>query len=170
MRPPVADPRRAEIAAARRRCVFITSRSLRKACNLTPAHRGRASRVYALVRAFGLVERYTVLSAPLATPEELLRFHSREYLALLRSVDAEPQSRAEEEACACLAGADDGSDSDDDDGSDDNDSKLALYGLEGDCEPYVGVWRQSRAVAGATLFAARRLVSASEERDDARSR
>jgi acetoin utilization deacetylase AcuC-like enzyme len=150
----------------------VTSRSLRKACDLTPSHRGRASRVYALVRALGLAERFTVLSAPLATPEDLLRFHSREYLALLRSVDAEPQSRSEEEECACLAGADDGSDSDDDDdGSDDDDeSKLALYGLEGDCEPYVGVWRQSRAVAGATLFAARRLVIASEERDDARSR
>jgi len=181
MHPPLSDKRRAAAARLRRRCVLVTSRSLRRTSDLLPAHRGRASRVHALIRALGLAQRFSVHEPPLASPEELMRFHSREYLALLRSSDPRPHDRADEEACACLMGDADGSDSGSDedeeeegegggDAGDGGASTLELYGLTGDCEPFPGVWQHSRAVAGAALCAARRLVAASNERDDARSR
>ncbi|ORX71163.1 histone deacetylase 8, partial [Linderina pennispora] len=110
--------------------VLVRSSKSIKAADLLPSNIGRASRVHALINAFGLQQKLTVIAPVPLTNRELEDFHSEDYIN-------------------CLLSTGDG----------DGESQLAEYGLLDDCYMFDGVEQHVRYAAGGTVSAARCLAN-----------
>ncbi|KAJ1957510.1 hypothetical protein EC988_000792, partial [Linderina pennispora] len=124
--------------ATERRVVLVRSSKSIKAADLLPSNIGRASRVHALINAFGLQQKLTVTAPVPLTNKELENFHSEDYIN-------------------CLLSTGDVADSSDSEG--DGESQLAEYGLLDDCYMFDGIEQHVRYAAGGTVSAARRLAN-----------
>ncbi|KAJ1732086.1 Histone deacetylase 8 [Coemansia biformis] len=132
------------MATARRVALVRSAQSICAADRL-PSNPGRASRVHALVDAFGLSKGIAVIEPELMTDAALAAFHSEEYIA-----------------CLFGQGADMSDCSDSDGGSpestNDARSRHEMFGLVDDCAPFEGLEEYVRFAAGGTVVAARALA------------
>ncbi|KAJ2412307.1 Histone deacetylase 8, partial [Coemansia sp. RSA 2531] len=126
---------------ASHRAVLIRSARGVCAADGLPPNAGRATRVHALIEAFGLCDKVRIVEAAAATDAELTEFHSEEYIECLLHPEATSNV----------------SDSD----SDDDDDRLKRFGLLYDCPVFEGMEEHVRMAAGGTLAAATCLIDGS---------
>ncbi|CAO3565041.1 unnamed protein product [Mortierella alpina] len=128
-----------------RRIGYIYSKDYADLASLLPSNIDRSKKMHALVEAYGLLRLrdLTIVSPRRATVKELCRYHSRDYIEFLRSV--------EEEA---LSSDDAGEDMDSGWPGSKKEDKLEEYGLLYDCAVFEGMARYAEYVAGSTIEAA----------------
>ncbi|KJE93626.1 histone deacetylase 8 [Capsaspora owczarzaki ATCC 30864] len=133
----------------RRSVALVHSGAYIRACSRLPRMPERAILIATLMEAYGLHKHLQIVSPRLATADELMMFHTREYIEFLEQGCPEQDS--------------------DEESSDDerNDRKIGetraqRFGLELDCPPFAGIYEYAQAVAGATLTAAELLMDSNE--------
>ncbi|KAJ2584438.1 Histone deacetylase 8 [Coemansia sp. RSA 1836] len=127
------------------RAVLIRSAAGISAADALPSNVGRASRVHALLEAFGLCRAVRVVAPQPATDAELAEFHSEEYIRCVLHPDEAPDGDGD-------------SDGDSDPGPGGAADRLQRFGLLYDCPVFEGLEDHVRMAAGGTLTAADCLV------------
>ncbi|XP_072178285.1 histone deacetylase 8-like [Diadema setosum] len=112
---------------------YVFSERLLKLCDQVPKIPKRASMVHSLVEAYSLLEHTTPVTPQLATKDELLAFHSQDYIEFLERVNLEEDSEKDEEL-------------------------KQQFGLGYDCPSLPLVYDFVRLVAGASLSCAKALI------------
>ncbi|XP_059621926.1 histone deacetylase 8-like [Phlebotomus argentipes] len=112
---------------------LIHSEKLLEECDKIPNLLGRASMIYGLIEAYGLLHKVTVVRPRRASHEELLLCHSGNYLKHLEHCDGDEEETEEDED----------------------------FGLSYDCPKFSGVYKFAEVIAGGTISAAESLISGS---------
>ncbi|KAJ2858368.1 Histone deacetylase 8 [Coemansia erecta] len=131
--------------------VLVRSAQSIRAADALPSNIGRASRVHALIDAFGLDSSVDIVAPVPLTNAELTAFHSPEYIRCLLSQTPEASSSGEEESSHSSANGID------DNGPTDGEAALARHGLMYDCRLFDQVEQHIRYAAGGTVTAANAL-------------
>ncbi|KAF9931837.1 Histone deacetylase 8 [Mortierella alpina] len=133
-----------------RRIGYVYSKEYADLASLLPSNIDRSKKVHALIEAYGLLRLrdLTIVSPRRATVKELCRYHSRDYIDFLRSVEEEALSSEEAEEDL---GEDEGSGRHE---SSSREDKLEDYGLLYDCAVFERMARYAEYVAGCSIAAA----------------
>ncbi|KAI9234455.1 MAG: histone deacetylase 8-like protein [Podila humilis] len=125
------------IRSSPRRVAYIYSPEYVELASLLPSNIDRSKRVHALVEAYGLLKLrdLCVVSPRKASVKELCRYHSRDFIDFLRTVE----------------NTDEYQNGDEDDEQIDN---LEEYGFRQDCSVFEGMASYAEYVAGSTIEAA----------------
>ncbi|KAG0354961.1 Histone deacetylase 8 [Podila minutissima] len=120
-----------------RRVAYVYSPEYAELASLLPSNVDRSKKVHALVEAYSLLKLrdLCVISPRKATVKELCRYHSRDFVDFLRTVENIDED-------------------DDDDEDDERIDKLEEYGLQQDCSVFEGMASYAEHVAGSTIEAA----------------
>ncbi|KAF9558607.1 Histone deacetylase 8 [Mortierella alpina] len=135
-----------------RRIGYIYSKEYADLASLLPSNLDRSKKMHALVEAYGLLRLrdLTIISPRRATVKELCRYHSRDYIEFLISIEEETLSSEEAEE-----------DLDEDGDSrrrESKEDKLEDYGLLYDCAVFESMAKYAEYVAGSSIEAATLLV------------
>ncbi|KAL0210222.1 hypothetical protein P9112_010306 [Eukaryota sp. TZLM1-RC] len=129
---PSLDIHEKELVASEQIC-FVCNSELLKHGDNPVVNKDRLRFFWDLATHYGLLEKVTMISPKPATHQELMEYHTREYVNALRYYSLETTT-----------------------GSRLSPDTLAAYGLvEPDCAPFPGLYEHASWVAGATLTAAR---------------
>ncbi|XP_054753369.2 histone deacetylase 8-like [Lytechinus pictus] len=112
---------------------YVFSQRLLQLCDQVPKIPKRASMVHTLIEAYDLLDHVTLITPEFATKDELLAFHSQEYIEFLERVNLEEDSEKDEEL-------------------------KQQFGLGYDCPNLPLVYDFVRLVAGASLSCAKALI------------
>eukprot|EP00057_Strongylocentrotus_purpuratus_P033372 XP_791175.2 PREDICTED: histone deacetylase 8 [Strongylocentrotus purpuratus] len=112
---------------------YVFNQKLLQLCDQVPKIPKRASMVHTLIEAYDLLDHVTPVSPEFATKDELLTFHSQEYIEFLERVNLEEDSEKDEEL-------------------------KQQFGLGYDCPSLPLVYDFVRLVAGASLSCAKALI------------
>ncbi|XP_055695724.1 histone deacetylase 8-like [Lutzomyia longipalpis] len=113
--------------------ILIFSENLLRECNKIPNLNERASMIYALIEAYGLIKHVTIQHPRRATYEELLLCHSENFLRHLKTCDGSEEVTEEDEE----------------------------FGLSYDCSKFSDLYQFAEVIAGGTVTAAEALISGS---------
>ncbi|GAB0098970.1 Histone deacetylase [Sergentomyia squamirostris] len=111
--------------------VLIYSEELLKECDKIPNLIGRASMIFELIKAYGLLKNLVVLTPRKALFEDLLLCHTPSYLHYLQSCDGDEESSDKDEE----------------------------YGLCYDCPKFSNLYEFAEVIAGGTISAAEALIA-----------
>ncbi|CAG0900303.1 unnamed protein product [Darwinula stevensoni] len=114
-------------ASVKRRTSYVHDEVFLSACDQYPAVLGRASRVHSLIASYGLLNHMDIIPCQAATEDDILNFHSLEYVETLKMGDSEELQES---------------------------SAMSEFGLEYDCPLVDDLWKTIQFVAGGTLTAA----------------
>ncbi|KAG0200774.1 Histone deacetylase 8 [Mortierella sp. GBA30] len=128
-----------------RRLAYIYNKEYADLAALLPSNLDRSKRVHALINAYGLLQLrdLTIVSPRKATLKELCRYHSRDYIEFLKSVEEDSDPLDEEEQ-----------DENGDNRGRSKEDKLEEYGLQYDCAVFEGIADYAAYVAGSSIEAA----------------
>lgn len=137
-----------------RKVVYIYDNRLSRCTDKILHICGRSRMVHELIKAYELLQLMKWKPGKLASKEDLLRFHSQDYVDFLFSEDGVDDDDNEE--------CDDIEANDDEDSYsevDDNQADLDEFGLGYDCPVFKGLGKFALRIAGGTLAAAEELVN-----------
>ncbi|CAN6652008.1 histone deacetylase Rpd3p [Trichomonascus vanleenenianus] len=126
---------------------YVYSPELIKAGDKLPSNEGRASRVHALIDAFGLTNHLDVICPAKVTAADLARHHDRRFVDVLLSAEETENSQ------------EDYSDRSDSSESSQEEDVLERYGLSYDCPVFPGLKDYVLQIAGATMACVEYLVA-----------
>ncbi|XP_064610277.1 histone deacetylase 8-like [Liolophura sinensis] len=115
-----------------RTVVYVHSDEYMQLCDAMIRVPGRACMVHRLIEAYGLLKYLCIVPPSKLTREEILKFHSEEYVDVLERLDRDGEEGYDEQAQRC--------------------------GLGYDCPAEPGVYEYATSVAGATVTAAQCLM------------
>ncbi|KAJ1765424.1 Histone deacetylase 8 [Coemansia sp. RSA 1752] len=125
-----------------RKVALVRSAQSIQAADSLPSNVGRASRVHALIDAFGLNDKLDIIEPEPLDNDALTIFHSEEYIDCLFAIDSDSEYSY-------------GSNKSDED---DEKDRQQRFGLVHDCALFEGVEEHVRYAAGGTVAAANILV------------
>ncbi|PIA14909.1 Arginase/deacetylase [Coemansia reversa NRRL 1564] len=133
-----------------RQVTLVRSAQSIQAADRLPSNKGRASRVHALIDAFGLNTHMEIVAPEPMPDSSLMEFHSEEYIACLFAAANG----------TCLSHT--SQDYDKDNGIDEE-LELEQFGLVHDCAVFSGMEEHVRYAAGGTVAGANALVRGSTD-------
>ncbi|PSN47474.1 Histone deacetylase 8 [Blattella germanica] len=121
-----------------KRVVYVYDKQLSEECDKIPNIRGRAILVHNLIKSYGLLSQMQLKQICLANEEDLVSFHSRDYINFLQKMDNCNDIEKHEE-------------------------DQLEFGLSYDCPMIEGIYKFVQTIAGASLTSARLLVDGSAD-------
>ena len=140
--------------ASSRRVVYMSSRDYHNLCDKHPKVKERASITDSLIHAYGLKPYLVSVIPKVATREDLLTFHSEEYVKCLEKIQ-----QTMEENYPAIIGEDSMYEEDIDYDNDEEFSEITKYGFGYDCGVFPQLYDYCKAVVGATIGAANILTA-----------
>ncbi|KAJ2823736.1 Histone deacetylase 8 [Coemansia erecta] len=131
-----------------RKVALVRSAQSIRAADSLPSNVGRASRVHALINAFGLTSSLGIIEPEALNNERLTLFHSEEYIDCLFATSSDSKSRHYRPP----------SSEESEEDEEDYEARLQRFGLAHDCALFEGVEEHVRYAAGGTVAAANALV------------
>ena len=120
-------------------------------CDEHPKTAGRASLVHSLIKAYGLLENISIITPSVASKDDLLTFHSDDYIDCIENV--------QERIINALENSDDWSFENLDFDDIDEEEMITSFGLGYDCTLFKHMYDYIKVVAGGTISAAELLVN-----------
>jgi len=135
--------------ADQRRVAYISSKEFHSTCDSHPKVKGRASMTDSLIDAYKLKTRLVTVIPTVGTKEDLMTFHSKEYVECLEKIQL-----LMEKNYPLINGEDSMYEEDIDYDNDEEFSEVTRYGFGYDCGVFSNLYDYCKAVTGGTITAA----------------